>query len=306
MAKDSRSHTDVTEEEKMKAHQALATKRFYFLIAMLVLIVLFVIGSLYIWITLPRVDEDGRPLVTDGPFTVEKIVLSGNTQYDEETVLYESNVVVGQSIFTVKTDDVEERLLETFPYFVTAQAKTVGMSEVHIDVTETKAIGVIGSNGSWVTVGQNGKALDREPMNSNVPKGKLYLKGVKPPKNGVTVGGTAMDDASLDVVLTLVESIEATQLGDVVEIDLSNSSNIRMNWRGQVEIHLGNNSNLAHEIGVAAECIPQLIKLRGEKVSGVLDLSSYSNKDLDDQAVFTPSSLINGPSVSTPEGTTEQ
>ncbi len=298
MAKDTRPDAVKTEEQKLKERQALATRRFYFLIAMLVLIVLFAFGSLYIWITMPRVGDDGRPLATDGPFAVEKIVLSGNTQYDQETVLYESNVVIGQSIFTVKTEEVEKALLETFPYYTSVEVQTVGMSEVHIDVSETTAIGVVASNGSWVTVGKNGKALDRKPMTSNTPKGQLYLKGTFPPENGVAVGGDAMDELSMDTVITLINAIERVGLTDIIEIDMSNPSNIRMNWRGQIEIHLGNNSNLEHEINVAAECIPNLITLRGKKVSGILDLTSYSNKDLDDQAVFTPSSLISGPTVS--------
>ncbi len=305
MAKETRQQNQKTEEQQLKERQALATKRFYFLVAMLVLIVLFAFGSLYIWITMPRVGEDGRPLATDGPFSVEKVVLSGNTRYDEETVIYESNVVVGQSIFTVNTDDVEETLLDTFPYFTSAQVQTVGMSEVHIAVTETTAIGVIPSNGSWVTVGKNGKALDREPMTSNTPKGQLYLKGTLPPDGGVTVGGNAMHAESLEIVQTLVNAIERVGLTDIIEINIGNLSNIRMNWRGQVEIRLGNTSNLDHEIDMVAECIPQLVTLRGQKVSGILDLTSYSNKDLDDQAVFTPSSLISGPVVSSGDDDSE-
>lgn len=277
------------DEELRKAH-AKATKRFYTLIVLLLLTLLFTVAALVLWVITPRPEK--VPDTDGGLFSVETVVLEGNTKYLEESVIGESGVLIGQSIFSIKSNEIETALLETFPYYETVEVQTLRMKEVRITVTETTPIGVLYQDGHWIPIGENGKALDRWEVSSDRPHGMLYVKGTTPPEGGVTVGSAAMDDYSATILQTMLSAINRSELTDIIEIDLSNRSDLRMNWRGQLEIRLGNATNLEQEIAVVANTIPRLLELRGEQVTGVLNVSSYSNDMLDDQAVFTPSSQL--------------
>ncbi|MBR5135114.1 MAG: FtsQ-type POTRA domain-containing protein [Clostridia bacterium] len=292
-------------EERLAAKEKLATQRTYFLIAMLVLIVIFVVGSVIMWVRIPRTDEEGRPLATGGPFSVETLTLEGNSMYAEDAVLHTSGVVVGQSIFNVDAEEIEQELMTTYPYYSSVKVETLGMKEVKITVTETSVIGVMYADGAWVLIGENGKAVSKKEVTTNRPKGVLYVKGAKLPEGGVRLGGQAMEDYSFEVLQALVAAINDRNLTDIIEIDLTDLSDIRMNWRGQIEVKLGNSSNLQHEIAVVADNIPRILRARGDHITGVLNVSSYSNDMLTDQAIFTPSSVLN-PSVIGQPSTNEE
>ncbi len=283
----------LTDEERQRreAHK-LATKRFYQLIVMLVMILALVIASVVLWFATPRPEEPKKDVSTENNlFAVKSITVEGNTKYQEAAVIGESGVLVGQSIFTVDSNAIEAHLLETFPYFSSVEVQTLHMDNVHIAVKETEVLGVMYADGCWVPIGVNGKALDKQEVTSDRPRHMLYIKS-QAPAGGIQVGKAALDEYSSSVLQTILGAINQYELTDVVEIDITNMTDIRLNWRGQIEILLGNTTNLLHEIGVAATTIPKILTSRGAQVSGRLNLTSYSNESLESQAIFTPASLL--------------
>lgn len=286
---------EIENEQIEQAKQKLATQRFYFLVAMLVLIVIFAVGSIILLIRMPKLDENGNPVADGGLFSVKTITLEGNTAYPKEHVIQNSGVLIGQSIFSVKAEDIEARLLKTYPQYSSVKVETLGMKEVKISVTQTPIIGAMYADGAWVLVGENGNAVAKRDMTGDRPKGILYIKGAKIPKGGVKYGAAAMDQETFAVVKTLSAAIKQYKLNDIAEIDVGNLSDIRMNWRDQIEVKMGNSSNLAHEVEVVADNIPRILDMRGEHVTGVLNVSSYSDEALKHQAVFTPSSVLKDP-----------
>ena len=177
-------------EIKRSEAAALATKRFYLLIVMLVLILLFVVGAIVLWIVTPRQAEPGD---TNAPFVVKTITVEGSTKYSEDAVIAASGVVLGESLFSVKGREVESRLLEAFPYFQTVDAQTLHMSEVHIVVTEETAVGAVFADDAWVLISEDAKALEKQAIKTNKPKRVMYVKGADAPEEGVQLGQTAMD-----------------------------------------------------------------------------------------------------------------
>ena len=283
----------LTEEERRRqeAHK-LATKRFYQLIVMLFMILALVIASVVLWFATPRPEEEPKEPSTEANlFAVKSITVEGNTKYLESSVIGESGVLIGQSIFTVDSNAIEAHLLKTFPYFASVEVQTLHMDQVHITVEEIGVIGVMYADGCWVPIGTNGKALDKQEITSDRPRQMLYIKG-KLPENGIQIGELALEEYSASVLQTILEAINQYGLTDIVEIDITNMTDIRLNWRRQIEVLLGNTTNLEHEIGVASATIPRILESRGAQVSGRLNLTSYSNDALESQAIFTPSSLL--------------
>ncbi len=271
--------------------EKLTRQRYITLVVMLLLILMLAVGSVVLWILTPR------PVVNDpqAPFAVRTVTLEGNTKYREDAVLGMSGVTVGQNLFTVNTDDVRERLLAAFPYFETVDVQTLHMNEVHIAVTETSPAAAVAQNGCWLLFSRSGRVLEQREMRGDLPEGFLWVKGADPPPDAegdLTVGGKVMDDYCLTIFHSLTDAISAHGLSGVTAMDLSDKNDLRLTWDDRIEIRLGNTSNLDHEIGVVAVTIPKVLGRHGQNASGVLNVSSYSNPALENQAVFTPSSLL--------------
>ncbi len=279
-------------EATKKPKRDLATQRFYFLIGVLALTLVFTVAAVIVWAITPRPASEDHVAQRGGLFSVKSITVEGNTKYREDAVVGESGITLGQSIFNVDSEKIEAHLVATFPYYENVEVQTLHMKQVKITVYETPVVGVVYANGFWVPVGKNGKALDETPIVSDRPKGRLYIKGTTIPENGIVIGEPAIQEEEAAVLETIFSAMERYGLNGIVEIDLTDLSDITMNWRNQISIRLGNASNLVHEIGVVSRTIPKILESRGEHITGVLNLVSYSNDTLDDMAVFTPSSLL--------------
>lgn len=91
-----------------------------------------------------------------------------------------------------------------------------------------------------------------------------------------------MDEESLRIIRTLLtafadfrqEAKEAEELPavdlteEIVEIDISNKADIRLNWKNRIVIRLGNESNLYKEINVLATSLALLQKSQGYGIAG--------------------------------------
>ncbi len=277
----------MTEREIQERREAQAKHRFYFLVAMLMIILVLLLGILFFWLTMPSQGAEG------GVFSVAEIRVNGNTVYHEDAVIAESGVYMGQSIFAVNSNEAEKKLLEAFPYYESAEVQTVNMREVHITVTETKAVAAMYANGHWILVGENGMALEEHEITSDRPKRLMLIEGGILPEGGLRVGAPVMDMYSWSIAEQMLEAIRTSGFEDVTRMDISDISDLKLYWRDQIEVRLGNASNLNYQLRVIAQdVLPKLTASHSENVTGVLDISSYSNEALDDQTVFTPSSLL--------------
>lgn len=245
-------------------------------------------------------------------FGVQEILVEGDTRYDEQAIIQASGIRVGQSVFSLNLKLAAQNVLSTFPYLETVDIQKVSFGTVRIALKEVEAIGARYADGSWIVVGSNGKALETLPVEGDRPPRYLYFKGVTP--ETAAIGGTAMDEESLRIIRTLLtafadfrqEAKEAEELPavdlteEIVEIDISNKADIRLNWKNRIVIRLGNESNLYKEINVLATSLALLQKSQGYGIAGQIDLRSYSDSDSDNNKLFyTPQDVLDS-ETSTP------
>ena len=172
-----------------------------------------------------------------------------------------------------------------------------------IQVRETEVLGARYAEGYWYVVGANGRAVEALPVESDRPPRYIYFKGVTP--ETCALGGEAMDERSMGIVETLLKAFEETAAAaksdgrrmdlttGIVEIDMTDKSDIRLNWNNRVTVALGNETNLPHKIAVVSTTLPLVLEGHGTLTQGVLDLRSYSDEKSDnDMAVYTPQELL--------------
>ncbi len=219
---------------------------------------------------------------------VRSITVEGNTQYDNDAIIAISGIRVGQSVFSVNKGQAVKKIKQTFSYVEEVKVDVSFSRNVVIRITEAEEMGAVYADGSWVVVDAEGKGLLRLPMESERPLRRLYLKGAQVVSG--ELGKQVLSDRSLAIVSEIFEAFELYGLGDVNEIDMTSLSDIRVNWKNQITIALGNDSNLTYEIAVAAATIPKVLDRHGASASGVLNVSQYSDKTIETPSIiFTPS-----------------
>ncbi len=234
-----------------------------------------------------------NPMAEDKPSAlgVRSITVLGNTQYDNEAIIGVSGLKVGQSVFSVNKGQVAKRLKKEFVYVRDVDIDISFKRELTISITEAEEMGAVYAGGGWVVVDENGVGLQKIPIESERPLRRMYLKGAGTLTD--EVGKQVLNERSLSIIGEICTAFELYELGYVSEIDMTNLGDIRVNWKNQIDIALGNDSNLTYEIAVAATSIPKILARHGETATGLLNVSQYSDATVETPTIiFTPSSLL--------------
>lgn len=220
------------------------------------------------------------------------ITVTGNTRYDNEAIIGVSGLTEGESVFSINKGQITKRLRKSFPYVEKAEIDINFRRGVTVRITEFPELGAVYANGSWMVVNHEGVGLLKMPLRSERPLRKLYLKGAKTIAN--EVGEQVLSKQSLSIATQLVDAFEDYKLDGIGVIDMSNPNDIRLHWKNQIVILMGNDSNLRYEVAVVASSLPKVVARHGETATGVLNVSLYSDNTVESPTViFTPSSLLN-------------
>ena len=221
---------------------------------------------------------------------VNKIVIEGDTRYTNEELLQESGIYVGQSLLAVNKVQAHDRILRAFPYLEWVEVGNSSFDTIRIRVRETVVLGAVKTSQDWMVLGSNNQGLEHLTEDA-LPQTMLRIEGAA--LEGEAVGEKLLDERSLRVVATIIEAAADSKLEGVAAINLAEKTNIRLQWKDQLDIVLGNESNLAGEIQRLPGILESLLKNNGETAKGRLDMSSYADDDPDnDRAIYTPQELL--------------
>lgn len=285
-------------EKRNRRPKRRRMSRFQLAIALFIAIVV-VSGALACLLLLRPgpVENTGKPAA----FGIQHITVTGESHYDKNAIIGVSGIREGQSIFSVNKVKAHDNIMTHFPYIERVEVGNTSLDTVEIRVWEVDAIGAMYANGSWLVVGSNNKGVEELPVQGDRPNRYLYFKGAEPADG--KAGGKAMSDRCFKIVTTLRSAMEKHGLTDVGEIDLSEITNIKLNWKNQITVLLGNETNLEDEISFLVSVLPRLLEVNGQGARGVFDVRTYADGDKDnDRGIFTPADLLS--SQTTAAGTT--
>ena len=229
-------------------------------------------------------------------FGVHDIQVVGKTRYSAEEIIAASGIRIGQSLFSVSKVKAHDNIMSQFPYLERVDVGNSSFDTVEIKVWEVEPIGAMYANGKWLVVGGNNKGVEALEIQGDRPPRYLYFKGAEPDEN-CRVGGKAMKDRDFGIVTALMEAVEANGLENIGVLDVSEKTNIKLDWKGQITVLLGTENNLKDKVAALANILPEIIKNNGDTAAGQLDMRSYME---DSRAFFTPWDILN--STTTPAG----
>lgn len=221
---------------------------------------------------------------------VEFVDGEGTVRYSKEDIIRASGLFVNQSLLAVNKVQASNSVLQQFPYLDYVEVKNTSFSTVCIRVAEAEVLAAVQTEQGCLIVGRNNHVLEQvatEALPADLPR----ILGATPVET--VLGGDALDERSLRICTTVLDAVEGCGLQGVTAIDVEEKTDLRLWWKDQVEILLGNESNLAAQVTAYNKLLPTLVEKNGETVAGQLDMTSYADdKSENDRAVFTPADAL--------------
>lgn len=289
---------DTPQARRAEKRRRLRRRRAIRLLTVLVVTVLILAAIIWGIIEISKASK-GEAATFFGVKTIEVEFVDGEgtVRYPKDEIISASGIFVNQSLLAVNKVQASNNVLERFPYLDYVEVKNTSFSTVCIRVAEVDVLAAVRAKEEWLIVGRNNHILEKVAT-KKLPKGIIRVTGADLLSG--TVREDALDERSMRICMTLVDAVTVNDLKDITVIDISEKTNLRMWWKDQVEIILGNESNLSSQVTAFKQLLPTLLDKNGSSVAGQLNMSSYADDKADnDRAVFTPADSLKKPSKDT-------
>ena len=261
---------DARQEMRRRRRRRLRIQRISILLAVFLLVALFVtLAVLYII---------GNQAAKRGETTtflgVKAIQVEGETRYTTEELIQASGLYVGQSLLSINKVQATDALIRSFPYLCQVEIRNDSFDTLCITVKEAAVLGAVEAPDGWFVWGDNNHALELLPADG-LPAEMLQIKGAT--LAGQTVGGPLLDERSLRICTTLVDSARRYGLTTMHVIDITEKTNIALRIGAGLEVLLGNETKLATQVQALVATLPTLHENNGADVDGRFDMTSYAD-----------------------------
>lgn len=210
-------------------------------------------------------------------FRVGEITVTGCNQYSAWTVSEASGIEIGDSLLFFGEATAGSRIMDALPYIKSVRFEIKLPGNVNIIIEEAPvAYALQAADGSWWMITSEGKVAEQTDALS--AEKTTVIKGVilDAPVVGETAkaytsdsGGAVTGADRLAAALQLVQLLEANEiLGEMSCVDVNNLQHLRLWYKNQYRIELGDRQELDTKIATVRAAIPQI----GEFQTGVMEL----------------------------------
>lgn len=188
-------------------------------------------------------------------FNVDRIIIEGNTLYEERELIETSGIEKGENLFEVDTAYAENKLYSVFNYVETVEVKRSFPNAVTITITEAEPFSVIEEADGYTLVSAGGKVLERGL--EEVPYGLLSVRGLS------TITSTEDDVKRMDLMQSIINSMKKLEMEGYNFLDLSDTLEIVMIYDDRVRVNLGNELQLEYKLQFADKVITEDLSKTG-------------------------------------------
>lgn len=283
---------DASERTTSMAEKRATTKppmtRSQLAVILIVAIVVMTVIDIVLYMSIPTSAKTGERAAL---FGIRKIVVEGNTHYNEQDIVDQSGLRVGQSVFLLNKTEAAERVRNAFAYAESVEVDTkLGLDTARITIKEASPLGVIPTQQGWLLISTQGRGLRMVDEKSEVISRYMRITGGTGGKTAI--GSRTLDDRSLWIVTTLLQVLGKQGYDQLTEINMTDKTDIRVRWNNQITFLVGSDDNLEHKASVIAATMTKVLGDYGTSARGTLNVRAYS--DAEDQKkyiVFRPEGL---------------
>jgi cell division protein FtsQ len=204
-------------------------------------------------------------------FKVTEIHVTGNDIYSAEEIIGAAGIEEGDNLFFVSASSAAAEIKQGLPYIEEVKITKSYPSIVRIEITESYGTAAIYADGAYWITDASGKVLDK--VNQSGTEGLITITGldIQSPEIGKTITADTGDVSALQYVKDALKVIESNDLiDDIYEIDVTNISNMTLNYQGKFTVKMGTNENLEYKFRMLISSVEQLTSYDG----GTLDLTA--------------------------------
>ncbi len=222
-------------------------------------------------------------------FRCDKIVVEGVTRYEEADIISASSLGYGKNIFLVNRTAAADKIEAMYPYIEEAQIKLSIPNTLKINVTEATPKYYIQDGTRYYIISKSSKLLEEViERDQDIPT--IIGCKLKNPKVGETVN---VENSKVVTVLNqIADSMTSNAVSGIKEINLSDMSNIELNYEDRITIVIGMPEDINYKIRTAMTIIYTKLS---ESDKGRLNCSNLVEGRTDgksNQSSFRPNNLI--------------
>lgn len=187
-------------------------------------------------------------------FKVDTITVEGAQKYRAEEIVAGMDVKQGDNLYLWNKVKVCDALLEKFPYLESVQIRRHLPNALVVTVTECSASVAVSSNGGYLLLSEQGKALEQSATNNGLP----VVTGMT--LTDVPLGQILPRESSdaAEDLLTILQTMDAADmLGNLDYINLSDLHDIHIVYQDRFDIRVGSVDNLAYQLRFAQTVIEE-------------------------------------------------
>lgn len=188
-------------------------------------------------------------------FNVDRVIIEGNTLYEERDLIETSGIEKGENLFEVDIAYAEDKLYSVYSYVEEVEVKRSFPNAVTITIVEATPFSVIEEADGYTLVSAGGKVLERGL--EEVPDGMLSVRGLS------TVTSTEDDIKRMELMKKIINTMQKLEMEDYVFLDLSDTLEITMIYDNRVKVNLGNELELEYKLQFADSVVSEKIPKTG-------------------------------------------
>ena len=188
-------------------------------------------------------------------FNVDRVIIKGNTLYDELELIETSGIEKGENLFEVDTAYAENKLYSVYNYVEEVEVKRSFPNAVTITIVEATPFSVIEEADGYTLVSAGGKVLERGL--DEVPKGMLSVRGVS------TVTNTEDNAKRMELMKKIIGAMQELEMEKYVFLDLTETLEITMIYDNRVKVSLGNELEIPYKLQFADSVISEKLPKTG-------------------------------------------
>lgn len=232
-------------------------------------------------------------------FRVETITVAGAEKYSPWMVRQAAGVEPGDALLSIGEARVASRIRMKLPYVDEIKVGVRLPGTVEIQITELQVTySIEDENGAWWLISADGRAVEQVTLDKALGYTRVEGLAIRTPQPGAAVqalpgrivnpdDGSAqtLDQTDADEQLrALIEIMTALEehriIGEIALIDMTDVTNIRMEYPHLLTVRLGGSERLNYKISYLSAAVEKL----EDNQNGELDVSF----EFTESAVFTP------------------
>ena len=203
-------------------------------------------------------------------FKVETIDVIGESKYSREEIIAAAGYSVGDNLFFLPVQEVEESLPKRLPYIESAKITREIPHTISIDITPSSQAAVLNYEGNTVVVDGDGKVID---ITKDTDAKGIKVFGVEILKPKLSSQVVIKDEEQNDAFYKAIGKLKSINgLKDMSSLDLNDLEDIVLTYQDRIKMDLGSVTRLPYKIQFGFSIVNDENKIMKTEY-GVLDLT---------------------------------